>query len=212
MILPSLYAVVDAEVCARSGAAPVQVAESFLQAGVRLIQLRAKGVTAGELFDLTSAVLALASGSATVIVNDRADVARLAGAAGVHVGQTDLPVADVRRLLGPEAVVGLSTHSVEQARAALALHVSYIAVGPVFGTATKDTGIAPVGLDLVARVARLASERAVPVVAIGGITLDRAPDVLAAGASSVCVISDLLRGDPGARVRAYLTALGPGIA
>jgi len=207
--LPPLYAVVDAEACGRAGRDPLGVADAFLQAGARLLQVRAKRATGGELFHLTSSVLTLAAGGATVIVNDRADVARLAGAAGVHVGQDDLAVADVRRILDAGSLVGLSTHTAEQVDAALEQAVSYIAVGPVFGTRTKETGYGPVGLALVEEAAARASRRGVPVVAIGGITLGRAPDVLAAGASSVCVISDLLDGDPAARVRAYLTALTP---
>jgi len=206
--LPPLYAVVDVDACARSGRAPLDVADAFLQAGVRLLQVRAKGVSGGELLDLTGAVLALASGSASVIVNDRADVARLSGASGVHVGQDDLPVPDVRRILGPAALVGLSTHTLEQAGRALEEAVSYIAIGPVFGTDTKDTGYGPVGLALVTDVVALAARRGVPVVAIGGITLERASAVLDAGATSVCVIGDLLRGDPGQRARRYLASFG----
>jgi thiamine-phosphate pyrophosphorylase len=139
-------------------------------------------------------------------VNDRVDLARLSGAAGVHVGQDDIPAAAARAQLGPAAIVGLSTHTVEQIEAALREPVTYVAVGPVFGTRTKATGYAPAGLDLVrAAVARAGG---IPVVAIGGITLDRAPDVLAAGASAVAVISDLLSGgDPASRAAAYCRSL-----
>jgi thiamine-phosphate pyrophosphorylase len=144
---------------------------------------------------------------ADVIVNDRADLALLARAAGAHVGQDDLPPAAARRLLGPDATVGYSTHTVAQIDAAAGEPVSYVAVGPVFGTHSKDTGYEPVGLALVAEAARRLRGR--PVVAIGGITLERAPEVLAAGASSVAVIADLLTGgDPRARVAAYVRALG----
>lgn len=144
---------------------------------------------------------------ASIIVNDRVDLALLAGAAGAHVGQEDLPPAATRRLLGPDATVGFSTHTVEQIEAAAEEPISYIAVGPVFGTQTKATGYDAVGLALVAEAVRRSRGR--PVVAIGGITLDRAPEVIAAGASSVAVITDLLTGgDPRARVAAYLRALG----
>lgn len=209
MRLPPLYAVVDTEASARAGRRPIDVAAAFLDAGARLLQVRAKRATAGELYDLTAAIMDRAAGAATIVVNDRADVARLSGAAGVHVGQDDLAVADVRRILGPEALVGLSSHTAAQAADALEQAVSYVAVGPVFGTRSKDTGYAPVGVALVSEVAALAASRTVPVVAIGGITLETAADVLAAGASSVCVIGDLLHGDPGARVRAYLETLRP---
>jgi thiamine-phosphate pyrophosphorylase len=144
---------------------------------------------------------------AAIIVNDRVDLALMAGASGVHVGQDDLPPAAARRLLGAEATIGYSTHTLAQIDAGVAEPISYIAVGPVFGTYTKETGYAAVGLTLVTEAARRARGR--PVVAIGGITLERAPEVIGAGASSVAVITDLLAGgDPAARVAAYLKALG----
>lgn len=138
------------------------------------------------------------------MINDRPDIARLARADGVHVGQDDLSVEDTRALLGPEAIVGVSTHDETQIDAAARTSATYLAIGPVYATHTKDTGYTARGLDLVRRAA--ATGR--PVVAIGGMTLERAPDVLAAGAASVAVISDLLVGDPEARVRQYLGRLG----
>jgi thiamine-phosphate pyrophosphorylase len=141
---------------------------------------------------------------AALIVNDRVDIARMSDAAGVHVGQEDMPAADVRALAGPEAIVGLSTHEEMQVDAALVEPVTYVAVGPVFHTGTKQTGYAARGLSLV----RYASGRGKPVVAIGGITLDRVRVVMDAGASAVAVISDLMTGDdPEARSRAYVAAL-----
>jgi len=145
---------------------------------------------------------------AQIIVNDRADVACLAGAAGVHVGQEDLTPDAVRRLVGPGRVVGVSTHSTEQLDTAVRQPVDYVAVGPIFGTGSKDTGYDAVGLRLVEEAAKRARPRGLPVVAIGGITLDRAPDVIRAGAQSVAIISDLLAtGDPRARVSQYLDRL-----
>jgi len=130
----------------------------------------------------------------------------MSGAAGVHVGQDDLAPSAARRLLGPAAIVGYSTHTSAQIEAASIEPVTYVAVGPVFGTHTKATGYEPVGLELVAEAARLS--RGLPVVAIGGITLDTAVEVLAAGASGVAVIGDLfVGGDPKARVTAYCRAL-----
>jgi thiamine-phosphate pyrophosphorylase len=208
---PSLYAVVDVEACARAGRAPVPVALAFIDAGVRLLQVRAKVLGAGALLELSRQVVGAAA-QARVIVNDRPDIAVLAGAGGVHVGQDDLSAEDARRILGPDRWVGVSTHTIEQARRALDEPVDYIAIGPVFHTGTKDTGYAAVGLDRIRAVAALARPRGVPVVAIGGITLQRAPDAIDAGASSVCVISDLLNGVPGARARAFLQALGPQFA
>ena len=171
--------------------------------------MRAKAAAGNSLLDLASAVVERArSAGAAVIVNDRADIARLSHAAGVHVGQNDLSASDVRRLMGDEATVGLSTHTSEQIDDAVEQPISYIAVGPVFATSTKATGYDAVGLGGV----RLAAERArpagLPVVAIGGITLDRAAEVINAGAGSVAVITDLLSdGDPEKRVRAYLERL-----
>ena len=168
--------------------------------------MRAKDLPSGPFLDLCDAIVRTATSyGAQVIVNDRVDLACLSGAAGAHVGQDDLPPAQVRAILGPEAIVGLSTHTVEQLHRALREPIDYVAVGPVFGTGTKATGYDPIGLESVRAAARAAAARSVPVVAIGGITRDRARDVLAAGASSVAVISDLLAGgDPAARVREFL--------
>jgi thiamine-phosphate pyrophosphorylase len=133
-------------------------------------------------------------------------VAACVGADGVHVGQDDLPTAAVRRIVGPDAIVGRSTHTRAQIDAALGEPISYLAVGPVFSTTTKDTGYESVGLDLVAYAARRAAR--VPVVAIGGITLERAASVRDAGASAIAVISDLFAGgDVAARVREYAAIL-----
>ncbi|MBI2827711.1 MAG: thiamine phosphate synthase [Acidobacteria bacterium] len=126
----------------------------------------------------------------------------MSGASGVHVGQDDMAPSAARQLLGPGTIIGCSTHTRAQIEAASIEPVTYLAVGPVFGTHTKATGYEPVGLDLVAEAVRLS--RGLPVVAIGGITLDTAPEILAAGASGVAVISDLFTGgDPKKRVTAY---------
>ena len=147
---------------------------------------------------------------AMVIVNDRADIAKLSAADGVHVGQEDLDAASARRILGGAAIVGVSTHSADQVRAALATAVDYIAVGPIFGTSTKETGYSDVGTTFVREAAGILRDAdcTKPIVAIGGITLERAPEVIRAGAASVAVISDLLStGNPETRVRQYLRAL-----
>ena len=155
-----------------------------------------------------AAVAAARPFAAQIIVNDRVDLARIAGAAGAHVGQDDLAPRQARRVLRSDAILGLTTHSIDQTDHALREPVSYIAVGPVFGTGSKDTRYDAVGLDLVREAARRAGQ--LPVVAIGGITLDTAGSVLAAGATSVAIISDLLAtGDPRSRAAAYLRALGP---
>ena len=198
-----LYPIIDPQVCERRGLAPLDVAAACLEGGARILQLRVKEGTSSSFLQLAEAVVALARGSATVIVNDRADIAVMAGAGGVHVGQDDLPPEAVRAIL-PHGTIGLSTHDDRQIDAGLASDADYIAVGPIYQTGTKDTGYSARGLDLVRR----AAGRGKPVVAIGGIDLERAPEVIRAGASAVAVISDLLAtGDVAARVRDYLAVL-----
>src|SRR6185312_6236317 len=135
-------------------------------------------------------------------------VARLAGAAGVHVGQDDLAPEHVRALIGDGRIIGFSTHAIAQIDDAVRRPIDYVAVGPIFGTGSKDTGYDAVGLTLVQEAARRAAPLGLGVVAIGGITIERAADVIAAGATSVAIISDLLStGDPRARVAQYLDRL-----
>jgi len=203
-----LHAILDVDVADRAGWQVLPLAEAFLAGGARVIQLRAKHLSSGVFLQhVDRLVRAAAAHGAQVIVNDRADLALFAGAAGAHVGQEDLPPAAVRRLLGPEAVIGFSTHTVPQIEAAVREPVTYIAIGPVFGTVTKDTGYEAVGLERVREAVHIAA--GLPVVAIGGITLETASQVIAAGASSVAVIGDLLSGgDPAARVAAFRRVLG----
>src|SRR5687767_3842513 len=204
--LSGLHAIVDIRVASNAGWQPLVLTRAFLDGGARLIQLRAKELPSGAFLDLSDALVALANDyEAQIIVNDRVDVARLSGAGGVHVGQDDLPPAVAREQLGPAAIAGFSTHTVAQVEEALREPISYVAVGPVFGTATKDTGYDAVGLDLVSAAARLAGS--IPVVAIGGVKLANARTAIDAGASSVAVISDLLVGDPVERVKAFLQIL-----
>ena len=187
----------------------VDFAAACIDGGATFLQIRAKGASSAWLLDATTAIVRRAQASgALVVVNDRADVARLAGAGGVHVGQTDLSPAAVRVVVGPAMLVGQSTHTPEQYEAAFSEPVDYVAIGPVFATPTKATGCDAVGLEGVRGAAARTAARGLPLVAIGGITLDRARSVREAGAQSVAVISDLLAtGDPAARVRDYLRAL-----
>lgn len=209
MLPQRLNAIIDTGVASRHTHDPVDLARAYWDGGARFLQVRAKHATSRELLTLIDAVLAAlsargAGADTIVIVNDRADVARIAGASGVHVGQEDLPPSGVRRVLAGPAIVGLSTHTPAQVAASAAEPVDYIAIGPVFGTSTKETGYDAVGLQRV----RDAAAGARPVVAIGGITLDNAAAVIAAGAASAAVISDLLTGgDPERRVRAFLDEL-----
>ena len=162
----------------------------------------------GEFLDLAIAVVESASAAdATVIINDRADIAALSHAQGLHVGQEDLAPADARRVIGDTSILGLSTHTKDQWESADGEPITYMAIGPVFGTGTKETGYAAIGLDTVRRAAAAAAARGLPTVAIGGITIDNARSVIDAGAASVAVISDVLKGDPEARVRAFLRVL-----
>lgn len=198
----------DVEAAERAGWRAADLARAYLDGGAPVVQVRAKRLRSGAFLALCDDVLQAARRLGTpIIINDRVDLALLSGAAGAHVGQDDLGPAAARTLLGGASIVGYSTHGVGQIEAACGEPVSYVAVGPIFGTTTKDTGYLPVGLDLV-RAARARVPAAIPVVAIGGITLERAPSVLAAGASAVAVIGDLLAGtDPQARVAAYVRAL-----
>jgi thiamine-phosphate pyrophosphorylase len=204
----TLHAILDVDVAASAGWEFSRLAQAFLAGGARLIQLRAKQLPSSAFLERADELVALAAPyGADIIVNDRVDIALLARAAGAHVGQEDLPPGAARRLLGPAATIGYSTHTLQQIESAVQEPVTYVAVGPVFGTATKATGYEAVGVELVSHAVRLA--RGLPVIAIGGITLENAPLAIAAGASGVAVIGDLLVGaDPAARVAAFQRALG----
>jgi thiamine-phosphate pyrophosphorylase len=199
------YPIIDTRVCETRSLDPREVAAACLRGGARLLQLRVKSGPSVAFLALADDVVKAATRyGATVIVNDRADIARMAAAGGVHVGQDDMSPGRVRAVLGP-GVIGLSTHNEEQVDEALTLPtVDYIAVGPIYQTGTKDTGYGARGVDLV----RYAAGRGKPVVAIGGIDLERGPLVIAAGAAMVAVITDLLAtGNVEARVREHVGAL-----
>ena len=210
--LSPLYAILDCDAVTARGWAPADVCRAWLSAGIRLIQLRAKSARFGPFLDVAGEIAALCrEAGATLFINDRADVAVLCGADGVHVGQDDLAVGDVRRVVRGR-LVGLSTHDDAQVAAAVGEPIAYLAIGPVFGTGSKDTGYSPGGLAQVERAAMAAHAAGLPLVAIGGITRARAPAVWAAGADAVAVISDLLPADAAgleSRARAWLH-IGPG--
>jgi thiamine-phosphate pyrophosphorylase len=200
-----LNAIVDVDAAERAGWRPLDLARAFLEGGARFLQLRGKGLPSAALLDTAAAVADEARAAGAIfIVNDRADVAALSGADGVHVGQEDLAPHAARRVVGPEAIVGLSTHTEKQIQEAAFEPATYIAIGPVFGTSTKVTGYAAVGLEMVRRARRIGK----PVVAIGGITIENVRSVIEAGADAVAVIGGLLgAGSPEARVRAYIARL-----
>jgi thiamine-phosphate pyrophosphorylase len=207
--LPRLYVICDAEVCERAGRPLVDYAVACMDGGATLLQIRAKHLASGRFLDETAKIVERGRAfNAAIIVNDRGDIARLSGAGGVHVGQDDLTPTAVRALVGADAIVGWSSHTSAQIEAALHEPISYLAIGPAFGTATKNTGYEPVGLDRVREAAHRAAAHQLPVVAIGGITLERAASVIDAGAAAVAVINDLtVTGDPRARVADFLRVL-----
>lgn len=202
-----LYAIVDVDLADGYGWSPTDLGAAIIKGGGRLLQIRAKRSSSESFLACADSLVDLARPSNTsIIVNDRVDVAKLSGASGVHVGQDDLSVSRTRRILGNDAVIGLSTHCRSQVDLAVQESVAYIAVGPVFATRSKETGYQPVGLELVRYAARQWPQSII--VGIGGITLERAPSVIEAGANAVAVISDLLTdGDPERRTRAYLERL-----
>lgn len=201
---PTFYPIIDADVCREYRHDPLAVATACLRGGATLIQLRQKHASGGEALALADAVVSAArTYGAAIIVNDRADIARLSGASGVHVGQDDLSVDDVRRVVGSEALVGISTHEAAQVDAAREQAVDYVAVGPIYGTATKETGYPARGIDLI----RYAARGGRPVAAIGGVTLERTREIVGAGATLIAVISDILRDDPERRTRQFIDLL-----
>ncbi len=196
MKLPRFYPVLDSELCVQRGLGVAAAAEAILEAGARILQFRHKGNFSREVFTQAGRIgQACASAGATFIVNDRADMALLLGG-GLHVGQDDLPPALARQLLGPEGLLGFSTHNEMQLREAGKEQVDYIALGPIFSTASKQNPDPVVGL---AELRRLRSLTIKPLVAIGGITRSNALKVLDAGADSVAILSDLFPRDASLR-------------
>lgn len=205
LILPRLYAILDP--AQAGGRSILELCDELLAAGARLIQYRDKTATSRELFERSRELVArVRQAGGIFIVNDRADVAAAVGANGVHVGQDDLPVEMARVVVGAGRIVGFSTHNLEQVAAAGKTSADYIAFGPVYPTRSKARPDRVAGLEGLRR-ARQATRK--PLVAIGGITLERAGEVMTAGADSVAVIADLLGApDVKARARAFLEVLG----
>jgi thiamine-phosphate pyrophosphorylase len=206
LVFPPLYAIIDAALLKTS---ELSFVELMAESGVELLQYRNKRASSRELFEASQSISAILSGCAKpgaykprFIVNDRADIAALANAHGVHVGQQDLNVEEARAIVGPDKLVGVSTHSLEQLDAADKTPADYIAFGPIFPTSSKENPDPVVGLELL-RDARRHTRK--PIVAIGGITLERAADVFRAGADSLAVARDLIASkDPAARARLFL--------
>ncbi len=204
MQLPRVYPITDTQISGLSHADQVRL---LADGGATFVQLREKNLPALNFYREAQAAAEISG--VRIIINDRADVALAVKAAGVHLGQDDLPPEAARTLLGDEAIIGYSTHNIAQAQAAASLPVDYIAIGPIFRTATKANPDPEVGLDGLRAVRNAIGD--ISLVAIGGITPENAPAVIEAGADSVAVISGLLSGDPAAisaRFRA-LTELLP---
>jgi thiamine-phosphate pyrophosphorylase len=225
-----LYAILSAELLSfPSVERTEQFALMMAKAGVGIVQYRDKNATSRALLEISSRIVsALAGTSVRFIVNDRADIAQLAGAGGVHVGQDDLPVDDARKICEKiiprvdcaitaekfgvgvstqsgvpiKCWVGVSTHTLDQVRAAASTSADYIAVGPIFATTTKQNHEAIVGTDFIRRARQLTNK---PLVAIGGITIATAAEVFGAGADSIAVARDLICAEnPAARAAEYV--------
>jgi thiamine-phosphate pyrophosphorylase len=203
LVLPRLYVILDAALLT---VPETECAQRLVDAGVRLLQYRNKAASSRQLFEAACCLSSqLLPQVVSFVVNDRPDVASLSGASGVHVGQEDLDVEAARRVIGPDKWVGVSTHNLEQFERAAATSADYIAVGPVFSTSTKTNPDPVIGTEFIRKARSLTAK---PIVAIGGITLNRAAEVIRAGADTVAVISDiLLAPDPGKRARQFIEIL-----
>ncbi len=196
MRLPRVYPIVDTESLQARGISMETAAAAFLDGGASILQIRHKSHWSRDVYASAQSVARLCrEHGATLIVNDRADIALLLEA-GLHVGQDDLPPRDARQLMGPDAIVGFSSHNPRQLCAAGGEPVDYVALGPVFGTASKRNPDPVVGVEEVRRCRALLDK---PLVAIGGITPENALDVLRAGADSLAVIAGLLPAAPTAQ-------------
>jgi len=206
MRLPRLYPIIDTAFLARRGIDPLDMARALAAAEAGIAQFRHKGPYTRETLAQAQQVgVVIREAGGLYVIDDRADVALMAGAGGVHVGQEDLPPAAVRNVVRDSMVVGFSTHNEEQLRAADDEPIDYLALGPIFGTMSKDNPDPSVGLRELARLRRLTDK---PLVAIGGITRANARQALDAGADSVAVISDLAAEDLEERLAGWLEVVG----
>ena len=182
-----------------------QLVEQYLEGGTRFLQVREPTLPGSLLYPQLLKIRSLCQPlGAQFLINDRLDLALAARAHGVHLGQDDLPVRVARDLLGKEAIIGLSTHNRQQFRDAQDQDIDYVTIGPIFSTSTKETENPPLGVET---LGGLIADSRYPVVAIGGISLEKAPQVWTAGADSVAVISDIANAaDPARRVSQYLSA------
>jgi thiamine-phosphate pyrophosphorylase len=188
LTLPKIYPITDTSI---SGLSHRDQVKQLIEGGASLIQLREKRASPREFFqDALDAVNIAHAAGIKLIINDRVDVALAIGADGVHLGQTDMPVEAARRLLGEHAIIGFSTHNLNQVEEAVRLPIDYLAFGPIFPTATKENPDPPVGLTELAQIKNLVGS--LPLAAIGGITAAAIREVLMSGADSIAIISAVL--------------------
>jgi thiamine-phosphate pyrophosphorylase len=203
ILLPALYAIFDPE--QTRGRPAAAILPVLAAAGVKILQLRAKALAPGDFLKLARSAREITRAhGCRLIINDRVDLAAAARADGVHLGQDDMPLHAARKLL-PGQIIGISTHDLEQARAAEQAGADYIGFGPIYGTGTKETGYAPRGLDALAKLRAAVN---VPIVAIGGINENNIADVWRAGAASAAMIGDILGAEDIAAKVARILALG----
>ncbi|HLB05676.1 MAG TPA: thiamine phosphate synthase [Thermodesulfobacteriota bacterium] len=189
MKIKGLYAIIDNSI--RSDLSNIEIARRVLAGGARIIQFRGKGLSSRELLEQAREIRELTrKAGATFIVNDRTDIAILADADGVHLGQDDLPIDEARKILGKDKLIGISTHSLEQAVKAQSEGADYIGFGPVFGTTTKADAEEAKGSEALKEVKKGVS---IPVIAIGGMNLENLKEVIDAGADGVAVISAVVK-------------------
>lgn len=196
----SLYAICDPSF---AGKDLISAARSLADGGASIIQLRMKGAPAREVLPVAREMASLCRGRGMVfIVNDRPDIALASGADGVHLGQDDMPVAEARKILPPDMIIGVSTHSLEDARREAASAPDYLAIGPVFDTSSKyGEPLRGIGAGTAERVV---AEAGVPVVAIGGIVPGNAGELMRAGVKCIAVMSYLFKGDTASRCREFI--------
>lgn len=185
--LPKIYPITDTKL---SGISHVEQVQRLVAGGAEFIQLREKSLSAGAFYEQAVECVAIAhENGSRIIINDRADIALAAKADGVHLGQDDLSPREARVLLGEKAIIGFSTHSIEQARRAAELPIDYVAIGPIFATATKENPEPIVGLDGLSAVRSITK---LPVVAIGGISETNILSVFDTGADSAAIIGSIM--------------------
>ncbi len=203
LLLPRLYVILDAALIPEPAS---QIATKLIDAGVRLLQYRAKSASARDTLETATQLAKITrSANVTFFLNDRPDIAHLAQADGVHVGQEDLTIEQARSIVGPDRWVGVSTHNRQQFAQAAATSADYVAIGPIFATTSKANPDPVVGLDLLRELRPLTKK---PIVAVGGIRLEHAAEVIEAGADSVAVISDILKApDPAQQARQFIHRL-----